>query len=155
MKPFFDSTNQSVLDAAATAWKGTPFATAGAVRGPRGGACCHRAVAGVLIDAGFPLTQEELPDWPLNRGTHHAQSVMLAWLREHRALFEEISIEAIAPGDIVALLLGKSVHHMGLALPEDRFFQSWEGQGAHITRITDRQISKRIEAAFRPIHPAS
>lgn len=151
MNPFFDSSSHDELLRAAGAWLGTPFAPAGAVPGPRGGANCGQCAVGVLIMTGFPISQSELPAYPLNRATHHPGSIMVDWLRQHPDRFAEVASDQIQPGDILVLKLGVGAHHVALAMPDGQLFQSWQGVGAHFTTYRDPMIAKRIFAVYRPL----
>jgi hypothetical protein len=155
MTPFFSTPDRiAALRAAAEHWQGTPFAPAAAVCGPRGGACCHRLVVAVLAEAGLPIYQEEIPDAPLNRATHHQGSLMADWLRAHPQRFEEIPLPTLAvmlPGDIGLLRLGIGAHHAALALDRREVLQTWQGIGAVIGPLDDPRMEKRLMALFRPL----
>ncbi len=153
--PFFNTPERiAALRTAAERWQGTPFVPASAICGPRGGACCHRLAVAPLIETGFPITQEELPDGVLNRASHYAGSQMADWLRANPDRFEEIPIPTLAciqPGDIILLRLGIGAHHAALALDRGEVLQTWQGMAAAITVCAERRIEKRLHALFRPL----
>lgn len=152
MTPFYTEKNQADLEVAALYWEGTPFAPAAAVRGERGGVCCHRLVIGVLADAGFPVTQDEIPDGPLGRATHHKGSMMADWLREHGDRWKEYPPkEPVRPGDILLIRIGVGAHHAAIVLPDGKVCQSWQGIGAHVSPITANKLHTRIAHIFRPL----
>ena len=153
MTPFFTQDNIDRLEEFAIAWTGTPFAPGGAVCGPRGGASCVRLVAAGIISCGFPLDQDEIPDAPLNRASHHVGSMMEDWLRVNPERFEEVPASEICPGDLLLIKLGIGVHHIGLALAGDRMMHTWQHMGAHVIHHTDPQMKKRIHSVFRPLKP--
>jgi cell wall-associated NlpC family hydrolase len=150
MSPFFEQADVD-LDAIAARWVGTPFAPAGAICGPRGGASCHRLVVAVLAEAGVPISQEEIPDAVLNRATHFPGSLMAEWLRAKPDRFDEMDSAQIRAGDILLFKFGVGAHHAGLALSGQRLLQTWQHAGAHITRYDAPPLHKRLYAVFRPL----
>lgn len=159
MTPFFTTPERiAALRLAAERWTRTPFAPAGAVWGPRGGACCHRLAIAVEGEAGVPFSQAEVPDAPLNRAAHHPGSLMADWLRAHGARFAEITAstpeqlsELVQPGDILLIRHGVGVHHAAVALDRGEVLQTLQGIGAHIAQPVDRRMRQRLWAVFRPL----
>ena len=151
---FNTSERIAALQQAAASWDGTPFAPSSAVKGRDGGVCCHRLAIGVVADAGFPVTQVEIPDGVLNRATHHAGSIIADWLRLHPDRFQEIaepSSDKVLPGDILLIKLGLGAHHAGVVIDAHRMIHSWQQQGAHIIRYDTGKFSERVAHIFRPI----
>jgi cell wall-associated NlpC family hydrolase len=147
MSPFFTSDRWPALESAAIAWVGTPFAPRAGIRSA--GACCHRLCVGVLHDAGFAITQDEVPDsiFALNRATHHAGSVIADWLDTQPSRFSPSS--DVQPGDVLLLRLGVGAHHAAIALPGDRIIHTWQHTGAVIVCITPK-LTARIAHIYRP-----
>jgi cell wall-associated NlpC family hydrolase len=152
--PFFNSPERlAALRAAADSWDGTPWAAGSGVKGARGGVCCHRLVTGILVDAGFPITQEEVPGGTLNRATHFPGSVMADWLRAHPDRFEEFPANptTLQAGDLLTIRLGLGSHHIAIMADHLYVAHSWQGVGAHIGRIVEPKLLSRITHIFRPI----
>ena len=151
--PFFSSPERkAALLAAAKEWEGTPFAPASAIKGERGGVCCHRLVIGVLIDAGFPITQDECPGGTMNRATHHEGSVMADWIRLHPGRFADMPEGTPRQaGDILTIRLGIGSNHLAIMADDEQIIHSWQGVGAHMSRVVEPKFLKRITNHFRPL----
>ncbi len=159
MTPFFNTPErQEALLAGARKWEGTPFAPASAVCGPRGGACCHRACAAVWIEGGLPITQDELPDAPLNRANNHLGSMIGDWLAANPERFQAVSPgwESLQPGDLIIVVNGIGGHHVAVVLPGGLMVQSFQKIGVHITRVDHEARATRLRkglvyAVYRPL----
>jgi len=153
--PFFSTPERlAALRAAADAWDGTPWAAGSCVKGERGGVCCHRLVMAVIAEAGFPITQTEIPNGTLNRATHFAGSVIADGLRNMPDRFEEIAPaewSALRAGDLFTIRLGLGSHHIAVMADHETVCHSWQGVGAHLERIADPKLQKRVTHIFRPI----
>lgn len=153
--PYFSTPERlTALRAAANAWDGTPWAANSCVQGERGGVCCHRLVAAVLEDAGFPITRAEIPGGTLNRATHFEGSVIADGLRNMPDRFQEITPavwSALQAGDVFTIRLGLGAHHVAVMADAETVIHSWQGVGAHMERIVDPKLRKRVAHIFRPI----
>ena len=138
----------------AARWPGTPFVSYGAFPGPRGGASCHCLCGAVLAGAGWTVG-EVLPRYKVNHAQHHAEGVMLPWLRARPEKFAEIapaSIELLLPGDLaISPLDGLCDHHMGVAIPGGRVLHTLRRRGAHTIERSDPALRAYLTAIFRPL----
>ena len=151
MNAFFDSEQRmAALDAAATAWRGTPFRHNSGVRGE--GANCVLAIVGVLRDAGFAVPQPELV--PTSWARFQQDSAMELWIDARPELFQPMALStpaAVHAGDLVGFKVGLCIHHLGLVLGGGRFFQCNESMGAVILGQNEREFRKRLARVWRPI----
>ena len=151
MKAFFESEDRlAALEKAATSWAGTPFRHNSKVRGQ--GANCVLAIVGVLEDAGFAVPEFELV--PANWARFQIDSVMEQWLDKHGEHFQALALTspaALRPGDLAGFKAGLCIHHLGIILSGQRFFQCLESMGAVILGQAEREFKKRLARAWRPI----
>lgn len=149
MRPFFASPDRiALLDLTAQQWEGTPFRHNSCVR--KVGANCVLAVAGVLKEAGFAVPTFDLV--PTSWSRHQTESKMEKWLDAHPDLFGALAEPSIvAPGDVVGFKVGLCIHHLGLILPGERFFQCNETMGARILSCAERLFRNRLARVWRPL----
>ena len=147
MTPYFATPDrQMALEAAASAWIGTPYVQSGAVRGC--GASCHMLAAAVLRDAGYPL-----PDVP-HRGTTGLRgytAAMRAWLDGHPEHFGPVALEELAPGDVLLCEVGYGHIALFLGAPGARVLQVLSRMPAHLVSLADPRTRSHVLAAYRPL----
>jgi cell wall-associated NlpC family hydrolase len=147
MKPYFSSPERIArLLAVAETWKGTPYVQSGAVKG--NGASCHRLASAVLIEAGVPLV--DVPERGVTRLREYL-GVMRTWLDGHPDMFAQVSLDALAPGDV--LLCDAGVGHIALYLggPGASVLQVLARAPAHCVSLNDPSNRSRVLAAYRPL----
>lgn len=137
------------LEAAAQQWAGTPWRDNSCVAG--GGANCVGAIAGVLRQAGF-----DVPDWPRvpsDWARHQQRSIMEEWLDAHGKSFAALDMtrDELRPGDILGFRVGLCVHHLGLLLGGSRFLQCSPALGTVILGVGEREFTRRLWRAWRPL----
>jgi len=151
MTPWFSSPPRiAALESAAASWIGTPYVQSGAVRGC--GASGHRLASAVLMEAGFPV-----PTVPERGGTRLREYTlaMRRWLDGAQTHFAAISLDDLAPGDVLLCEIG--IGHIGLFLGGHgaRALQVLRTAPTHIVSINDPQVRAHLVAAYRPIEPTS
>jgi hypothetical protein len=138
------------LNDAALSWQGTPFCERSAVRGA--GVCCHRLVIEVLIEAGW-LPRIEVPDGSVRWAAANTRSLIVEWFDGPGAQYfdrmQSLDWSAVEPGDIVGFRLGRTLHHLALALPNGRWTHAAEGVGAVIVTEIPPAWRKRAERLWR------
>lgn len=148
MTPYFDPESRVlVLDSCAVSWVGTPFRANSSVRGE--GASCVGAVAGVLSDVGFKVPP--FPTAPPSWSRHQTRSLMELWMDDHPNTLAPVDCGRAKPGDVVGFRVGLCIHHLGLILPQGRFFQCNESMGCSIVLQAERQFRQRLSRIWRPI----
>ena len=108
----------------------------------------------VLEEAGFPITQAEIPGGTLNRATHYEGSIIADGLRLMPERFEEITpadFSALQAGDLFTIRLGLGSHHVAIMVDAETVCHSWQGVGVHLERIAEPKLKKRVSHIFRPI----
>ena len=68
--------------------------------------------------------------------------------------FEEIipaDFAALQAGDLFTIRLGLGSHHVAIMADAETVCHSWQGVGAHLERIADPKLQKRVTHIFRPI----
>ena len=156
MRAFFHSDlRRSALEMSAQLWVGTPFRHNSSLCGE--GASCVGAVVGVLETACFKVPP--YPSGPTNWSKHQAESLQSKWLDEkpeHVASiggYPEDLPGYVIPGDIVGFQVGNCIHHLGLVLECERFFQCSEALGCVILSQREALFRKRLRRAWRPLEP--
>ena len=79
---------------------------------------------------------------------------MADWLREHPDRFQEITPavwSTLQAGDVFTIRLGLGAHHVAVMADAETVVHSWQGVGAHMERIVDPKLRKRVAHIFRPI----
>lgn len=155
MKPFFNTqVRVTELEMSARNWQGTPFRHNSMVR--QVGANCVGAIVGVLQEAGFSLPQT--PQGPTNWSKHQTESLQAKWMDSHPELVAPIELKedgnpllSLEPGDVVGFQVGLCIHHLGLILPDGRFFQCSEAMGCVILSQFEPLFRKRLRRAWRPV----
>lgn len=141
----------AALDAAARSWAGTPFCERSAVRGA--GVCCHRLVIEVLVEAGW-LPRIEVPDGSVRWAAANTRSLIAEWFDGPGSQWfdgiESLDWAAVQPGDLLGFRLGRTVHHLVIALPAGRWMHAIEGHGAVIVPEVPPRWRKRAERLWRP-----
>lgn len=110
---------QTRIIAECRSWLGTPWRDGGsAAKGPNGGVDCSRFALSVFCNAGLgnfsDFFIENVPGaYCLQRGN---KSYVKEWLERHSNSVKPIrgGIEALQPCDIVAMMEGAIVHHVGI-----------------------------------------
>lgn len=140
-RPYFCSPLRvAALDAAASAWLGTPYVVSGAVRDH--GASCHRLAGAILTDAGFPVTPPEKGAIRLREFT----AAMREWL-DNSDSFKRVEGE-LQPGDV--LLCEYGIGHIGLVVSNGLAVQVLRNAPTHLVSLADPNVRERILAAYRP-----
>lgn len=156
MKAYFESPEAAArLEAAAAAWRGTPFRENSCLKGV--GANCVGAIAGVLRTAGFPVP--EYKSGPANWSRHQDHSLIESWIDSQTGFFmslgERGTLELQRPtlwaGDVVGFKVGLCVHHLGVILRGGTFLQCSESMGTAILSQAEPLFRKRLVRAWRPV----
>lgn len=133
MSPFYSTPERcDALTRASWKWLGTPFRANSAVRGPGGGVDCKNLAHAVHLEAGAFTAPLELPTLPMDWHLSHSESGFLEFFQrpEVRARIKHVDREdPIEHGDLIALKVAQSVHHIGTAL-----FSSGELRLLHVAR---------------------
>ncbi len=145
MTPTWFNTPERIaaLESAASSWVGTPFAPNSSAKGK--GVSCHTLAGALYAEAGFG--QVEVPDVPIAHARFSTTSFVIAFFAA-RADFVEV--RDILPGDVLGFRIGRSVHHIGVALPGGRFSHAIDGIGATLASIDDATWLHRLEHIWRP-----
>lgn len=152
---FDDPAKRSALIAEAQEWIGTPFAAHGRKRGKRGGVSCESLVLQIYVAVGF-LPQgwaypEVSVDW---HRAHKDRSVMEEFLDARPEFLRQEpspSLGGIRPGDLLGFRVGKTLHHLGLALGEAVFIHCLRPRGVHLGSLYDATYLGRLRAVWRPV----
>jgi cell wall-associated NlpC family hydrolase len=133
---------------AASRWVGTPFRHNSRVCGI--GASCVHAVVAVLEESGFKVPS--FPTVPASWSRYQTRSVMEEWMDGHPELLMPIDMQRFfQPGDVVGFKVGLCIHHLGVVLNHEHFFQCNESMGAVILSTCEREFQKRVSRAWRPM----
>jgi hypothetical protein len=104
------------------------------------------------------------PRVPLDYTLHNDDSVVLDYLRgkladPQSAQLAQIFIEIecgdiplsgmIFPGDLLALKVGRAVHHLAVALDEDHFIHCLPPIGVSVQTVRDHTYSRILQTLFR------
>lgn len=147
MKAYFETPErQELLKRVAGLWRGTPFIPHASVRGA--GVDCVHLAAEIYRECGH-LDHFKPGNYTMDGGFHNPISQVLTWL-ELSPRFAEGTLPAHT-GDLLCFRIGKSVHHVGIALSERHFLHVMRGSTVTIARIDDPTWSKRLTAVFQPI----
>jgi cell wall-associated NlpC family hydrolase len=145
MIPFFSTPARlASLESAVSKWVGTPWRPNSRVCGV--GASCHHAVAGVLIDAGFNLP--EIPDGSSDWARHQKESIQSKWLDSQPNFVRRYG--SPFPGDVVGFKLGGCIHHLGIVLTGERFFQCIKSTGAAVLPCSEREFQRHLAGIWTP-----
>lgn len=138
------------IEAIAMKWKGTPFVPHAAQ--PGAGVDCVHLCAEILQEAGL-IGDYSFPTYRCDSGSHRAESTVLRWL-ESQVGFLQVPVGAHPePGDVLCFRVGRTAHHVGLALGRQRFIHALRGKGVLVSTLRDPTYAKRFVAAYRPVQP--
>lgn len=144
-------TELAQLTAVAESWRGTPFCERSAVKGA--GVCCNRLVAEILFEAGW-LPRIAVPNHDIRWARAQSRSVVAEWFDGPGAQFfigsNIIDWDAVQAGDVLGFKIGRTLHHLVLALPHGRFVHAPE-QGVVIPPEMPPIWARRAERLWRPI----
>lgn len=147
MRPFFETTEkQEELRRVAGQWRGTPFVPHARIKGA--GVDCVHLAAEIYRECGH-LDQFQPGTYTMDGGFHNPLSQVLTWL-ELSPRFAPASLPANT-GDLLCFRIGRSVHHVGIALSPRHFLHVMRGSTATIARIDDPTWSKRLTAVYQPV----
>ncbi len=139
------------LNATAESWVGTPFCERSAVKGA--GVCCHRLLVEVFAEAGW-LPRIDVPDHDARWARAQSRSVIADWLDGAGAHWfvgsAVVRWDDVQAGDVLGFRLGRSLHHLVLALPHGRYLHTLE-HGVVIAAEMPLRWCDRAERMWRPI----
>ncbi len=142
------------LHEVAASWLSTPFRAHNRAKGPQGGVDCGNLIQEIMLECGFLTERLELPRPPLDYGQHNTASLVCEFLETHPALQGRLlkldpADAAPQPGDILGIRVGRCVHHLGIALPDEQFIQALKPHGVSIVPLDE--VRQRIEVIYRPL----
>lgn len=149
--PWFTPDRVSALQQNAVRWLGTPFVPNSAERGPRGGVSCQKLVAELYFETGF-VDRLPIPNVPMAHARANRDSLVEAFMLS-RPEFQRLPTHTtrVQPGDLLGFFIGKTVHHMGVALTNREFIHALEGLGVVRSQLSDPTWFGRLGALWRPI----
>ena len=137
-------------------WLGTPFFPNSNTPGPRGGVSCQKLVAEIYRGAGF--CDVPVPEVPMAHARFSTRSLMEEFLLRRPEMVRlpaqdarPQTLDAILPGDLLGFRIYRTIHHMGIALPQATFIHALEGTGTIISSLLDATWSSRLAAVWRPV----
>jgi hypothetical protein len=153
-----DSEKITALVAAAERWRGTPFRENSAVRGPRGGVCCHMLAAHLYIETGA-LDAFDIPRGSTRRLLNNPADTMLAYIDS--ALAGRMAVPAVGepviPGDMIVYRQGTTAKHIAVLLPGaepghgPRIIHVLWHCGAAFSQFDDPTYANNIVTVRRPL----
>jgi len=81
-----------------------------------------------------------------------SDSLIVQFLETHPeliALVSDPSPEVVQAGDLLGFKIGKCVHHVGVALSEDKFIHCMRGSSALICSLSDPTYKHRLACIWR------
>ena len=144
----------AALPVAAGGWLGTPFHAHSRVKGS-GVDCVNFGIAvyaecGVVCNEAVPTYG--LADWKFRVG-HGPARLWLDACPQFRCIWtdEEAAPFPHAPGDCLLFRLGKSDHHVGIAVDDREFLHAVSEYGVILSNINDPTYMHRVVAVYRPV----
>lgn len=129
----------------AEAWKGTPYAPDGAVRGKDGGISCHRVPYQILVEFGMALEEVQGRAGVTKSGMADA---MVSWLDGHSDAFKRI--QSPEPGAVICMDV--PIGHLVLALDRGEVVHVWHPHGVIIEAFEQvRRSRERVRGIWRPL----
>ncbi|OAM89353.1 hypothetical protein OH491_13475 [Termitidicoccus mucosus] len=156
---YYDTTQKiAVLVAAAESWRGTPFRENSAVRGPRGGVCCHMLVSHLYIETGA-LEPFDIPSGSARRLMHNPADTMLAYIDGQLAgrFAIPLSQEPVLSGDLIVYRQGATAKHVAIVLPGaepghgSRIVHALRHSGTAFSQFDDPTYAHNIVTTRRPL----
>lgn len=146
---FDDMASVAKLNASALSWVGTPFFPFARTRG--GGVDCVNLAAALYVEAGF-LNDFEMPKYTMDRGVHHAESALEAFL-DLRSEFQKLqpSEQEAMPGDLLTFRIGKAAHHCGVLVDGTRFVHVYQLHNVQFGDLRDDTWKSRWASIYRPV----
>lgn len=168
---WFDTPERlAALEREARRWLGTPFFPNSNTPGPRGGVSCQKLVAEIYRGVGF--CDVPVPEVPMAHARFSTRSLMeeflvrrpemvrVAWVVSSQAAGTALPLEAatmqpfnaatLLPGDLLGFRIYRTIHHMGIVLPQAMFVHALDGMGTIISSLMDATWSSRLAAVWRP-----
>lgn len=155
----FTAAQLDALEAAAAAWKGTPFVNNSAVKGA--GVSCQKLAGELYFDAGW-LPRFEIPNGPLQAGRAGGTPLIEQFLdaSPHFVDVDPDRIlqtdwrrglqEVVRPGYLVLSRPARLPHHLAVALRAGSFVHAVIGMGVQIPPQLPEVWAKRLWRAWRP-----
>jgi cell wall-associated NlpC family hydrolase len=148
----------AALVAAAEPWRGTPFRENSAVRGPRGGVCCHMLVSHLYIETGA-LEPFDIPRGSARRLLHNPADTMLAYIDTTLAgrFAIPLSHEPARSGDMIVYREGATAKHVAIVLPPAqaghgyRIVHVLRHSGTAFSQFDDPTYAHNIVTTRRPL----
>lgn len=139
-------------------WIGTPFR--GMTRRKQVGVDCVNLAAGIYVETRV-LREADcvFPRYRLDHGTHHGESMVIPFIegiieRTGRLRLAASGADARAvamPGDLLTFTVGRTEHHVGIALGGQTFVHVFCDYQVMESRLTDSIWAKRLTRVYRPI----
>ena len=151
-QPWFNTPERvSALQQEIVRWLGTPFVPNSAERGPRGGVSCQKLVAEIYFAIGF-CHRLPIPDVPMAHARANRDSLVEKFMAL-RPEFERMPAFAkVLPGDLLGFRIGKTIHHLGVAIEKSQFVHAVEGLGVVTSQLSDPTWFGRLAAIWRPLN---
>ncbi|MDB6017660.1 MAG: hypothetical protein JWR19_2149 [Pedosphaera sp.] len=152
---YFNSPERiDALQIIAHSWRGTPFMPNASVKGD--GVSCQKLVGMIYIECGVFMPGFVVPEGPMDWGNANKESIIANWIEgelEGRGAMRVLDypLEKIAPGDLIGFKIGGCVHHLGIALQENKFIHCFRGEGVKLSRLDDATYMSRINKVWRPL----
>lgn len=144
MKPFFESIEQQTrLIEAVNSWLGTPFVAYSSKK--KIGCDCVTFSHSVLFELGC-VKPFVWPHYPLRCG---GEEVFQLLCNSIESTSNVLKVNDIQVGDLLVFSTGKTIHHVGIALSQDRFCHCVSGYGVIASCLSDSTFSKRLRVIYR------
>jgi cell wall-associated NlpC family hydrolase len=156
--PYFHCyTRILALDAAARAWRGTPFMRGSRV--PGAGVDCVQLTAALAIAAGW-IDAVDLPTgYPVDWTEHMEGSLIEDWIEQHVCSRVQVlpwDREAVRAGDVVGFRRGGGINHMATMIARGDLLHAIKPLGVqyvHVSALPFLALKYRIEPEriYRPL----
>lgn len=145
---WFTPERRTDLERVCAGWIGTPFSPNGEAKGA--GVSCQKLVAAIYAEVGFGAWHP--PEVQMGHHLQYRNSLVDEFMSTLTASFDlvEPGKEEISAGDLLGFRIGKTVHHLGIALANDRFIHVARGIGVTINQLSDPVWGRRLARVWRP-----
>lgn len=129
-------------------WQGTPFLANSCSHGFRGGVSCQKLAAAIYRGVG--LVNVDPPEVAMSHARFSKESLVEPWMDKRKEFVRMLDLSEIQAGDLLGFVIGKAVHHLGIAQNSHMFFHVIEGQRAGFASRLDATWSTRLTVVWRP-----
>lgn len=150
MKSWFNTVDKlKTLEDQFQKWQGTPFLANSCSPGFRGGGVsCQKLAAAIYRGVG--LVEVDPPEVAMSHARFSRESLVEPWMDKRPEFERTPDLTQIQAGDLLGFVIGKAVHHLGIAQNSHVFFHVIEGQRAGFASRMDPTWATRLAVVWRP-----